>query len=98
MYIVAQIAGGFLGAVIVWLAYLPHWKATPDPVAKLAVVSTTPAIRQPFANFISELIGRVAPVQGLVAAPAPGNRLPGSDLPEGFAPSPVRAVRRGLGL
>jgi len=38
MYIVAQIAGGFLGAVIVWLAYLPHWKATPDPVAKLALL------------------------------------------------------------
>ena len=34
MYIAAQIAGGFLGGVIVWLAYLPHWKATPDPVSK----------------------------------------------------------------
>src|SRR3954467_748337 len=45
-YILAQIAGGFLGAVVVWLAYLPHWKATPDPVSKLAVFSTTPAIRQ----------------------------------------------------
>src|SRR3977135_3972278 len=27
MYIAAQIAGAFLGAVIVWLAYLPHWRA-----------------------------------------------------------------------
>src|ERR1043166_3461154 len=42
MYIAAQIAGGFLGGVIVWLAYWPHFKATPDPVSKLAVFSTTP--------------------------------------------------------
>src|SRR3984893_5812276 len=41
MYIAAQIFGGFLGGVVVWLAYLPHWKATPDPVAKLAGFSTT---------------------------------------------------------
>lgn len=45
MYIVAQIAGGFLGGVIVWLTYLPHWEATPDPVSKLAVFSTTPGIK-----------------------------------------------------
>src|SRR5438034_198989 len=50
MYIAAQIGGGFLGGVIVWLAYLPHWKATQDPVSKLAVFSTTPAIRQPLAD------------------------------------------------
>src|SRR6202521_5036655 len=30
MYIAAQIAGGFLEGVIVWLAYLPHRNATPD--------------------------------------------------------------------
>src|SRR6476659_3216558 len=45
MYIVAQIAGGLLGGVIVWLAYLPHWAATPDAESKLAVFSTAPAIR-----------------------------------------------------
>jgi len=25
-YISAQMAGAFLGAVLVWLAYLPHWR------------------------------------------------------------------------
>src|SRR5262249_16834625 len=49
-YIAMQIAGGYLGAVIVWLAYLPHWKATPDPASKLGVFSTIPAIRQSGAN------------------------------------------------
>src|ERR1700716_420874 len=35
-YIAAQMVGAFLGAVIVWLAYLPHWSATPDAESKLA--------------------------------------------------------------
>src|SRR5882672_11205165 len=29
-YIAAQMAGAFLGAVMVWLAYLPHWPETTD--------------------------------------------------------------------
>src|SRR5436190_17374627 len=29
-YICAQMIGAFLGAVLVWLAYLLHWKETPD--------------------------------------------------------------------
>ncbi|MCA9942911.1 MAG: aquaporin, partial [Anaerolineales bacterium] len=29
-FILAQLIGAFIGAVIVWLAYLPHWKETSD--------------------------------------------------------------------
>ncbi len=29
-YIAAQMIGAFLGAVLVWLAYLPHWRLTDD--------------------------------------------------------------------
>src|SRR5687767_1963918 len=36
-YILAQIAGAFAGAVLVWLSYLPHWRVTADPASKLAV-------------------------------------------------------------
>ena len=36
-YITAQMIGGILGGVIVWLAYLPHWAATHDQDGKLAV-------------------------------------------------------------
>src|SRR4051812_15331681 len=39
-YVAAQIAGAVSGAVLVWLAYLPHWKETPDAGAKLAVFCT----------------------------------------------------------
>ena len=56
-YIAAQMLGGFLGGVVVWLAYLPHWGATPDQGGKLAVFCTGPAIRQPAANLLTEIIG-----------------------------------------
>jgi glycerol uptake facilitator protein len=56
-YIVAQMAGAFVGAALVWLQYLPHWKETPDQGLKLAVFCTAPAIRNFAANMISEIIG-----------------------------------------
>lgn len=55
-YIIAQLAGAFLGAVLVWLHYLPHWKETADPGAKLAVFATGPAIRNTLANLFSEIV------------------------------------------
>src|ERR1700741_1391655 len=98
MYIVAQIAGGFIGGVIVWLMYLPHWKATPDPVSKLAVFSTTPAIRQPPANLLAEIIGGFALVLSLLAVLSPGNFVPGSDLARGFGPVLVGVIVMASGL
>jgi glycerol uptake facilitator protein len=56
-YIIAQMIGAFLGGVIVYLAYLPHWKETEDPGLKLAVFCTGPAIRNTPANFVCEVIG-----------------------------------------
>lgn len=56
-YILGQMVGAFLGAVAVYLAYLPHWQATEDPALKLAVFSTAPAIRSPGANLLTEMIG-----------------------------------------
>ncbi len=38
-YIPAQLIGAFLGAVLVWLQYLPHWKATEDGGSKLCLAS-----------------------------------------------------------
>jgi glycerol uptake facilitator protein len=53
----AQLAGAFVGAVIVWVHYLPHWKETPDASLKLGVFCTAPAIRSFGANLISEISG-----------------------------------------
>jgi glycerol uptake facilitator protein len=55
-YLVAQLLGGILGAALVWLHYLPHWKETPDASAKLGCFSTAPAIRSLIPNFLSEVI------------------------------------------
>jgi glycerol uptake facilitator protein len=97
-YIVAQVAGGFLGAVIVWLAYLPHWAATPDPEAKLAVFCTGPAIRNPRANVITEIIGTFVLVLALLAVLSPANLAPGSDWSRGFAPVLVGMIVWSIGL
>jgi glycerol uptake facilitator protein len=56
-YIAAQIAGGFVGGVLVYLAYKDHFEATEDPAAKLSVFSTGPQIRNLVSNFITEAIG-----------------------------------------
>ncbi|WP_102335364.1 MIP/aquaporin family protein [Salimicrobium jeotgali] len=66
MYISAQIIGAFIGGVIVFLNYLPHWRATEDKGAKLAVFSTDPAIRSPFSNLVSEILGTFVLVMGLL--------------------------------
>src|SRR6185295_14649401 len=54
VYIIAQMAGAILGAVLVWLAYLPHWNVTTDADAKLGVFCTGPAIRNPGQNLVTE--------------------------------------------
>ena len=56
-FLVAQMLGAFVGAIIVWLHFLPHWRVTEDPNLKLACFSTSPAIRSFGANLISEIIG-----------------------------------------
>lgn len=56
-YIIAQMVGAFLGAVLVWLTYFQHWGATSDPGLKLAVFSTGPAIRNTVWNLVTEAVG-----------------------------------------
>lgn len=59
LIILSQISGAFIGACIVWLYFLPHWKETEDKEAKLAVFCTGPAIRNYGANLICEIIGTI---------------------------------------
>lgn len=55
-YIGAQMLGGIVGAALVWLTYLPHWKETEDKATKLGVFCTAPAIRNTGANFLTEFL------------------------------------------
>ncbi|MFD3158424.1 MIP/aquaporin family protein [Haloimpatiens sp. FM7330] len=65
-YIIAQFIGAFIGAVLVWLTYLPHWEVTEDKGAILGSFSTGPAIRSTVANFITEFIGTAVLVFGIL--------------------------------
>ena len=66
-YIVAQVVGAFVGAALVWVAYLPHWAVTSDKDAKLGVFATGPAIRNSAANVATEIIGTAVLVFGVLA-------------------------------
>ena len=57
-YLAGEFVGAFVGATLVWAAYLPHWGATEDPGLKLACYSTAPAIRNTPANIIARSSAR----------------------------------------
>ena len=55
-FLLAQLLGAIVGAIFVWLHFLPHWRKTEDPGVKLACFSTSPAIWDIPANLLSEVI------------------------------------------
>jgi glycerol uptake facilitator protein len=57
VYLVAQMLGAFLGAVLAFLAYKKHFDEPADPATKLGVFSTGPAIRSYGWNLTTEIIG-----------------------------------------
>jgi len=67
VYIGGQMLGAFLGAVLMWLTYLAHWRATEDKDAKRIVFCTTPAIRNAPANVVTEVVGTFVLVFGVLA-------------------------------
>jgi glycerol uptake facilitator protein len=97
-YLGGQFLGAFIGAVLVWLAYLPHWAETEDPGLKLAVYSTGPAIRNSGMNMITEIIGTFALVFGVYAIVTFGGSDPRPDLSVGLAPVLVGFLVWGIGL
>jgi len=90
-YIIAQFLGAFVGAIIVWLAYLPHWAETEDEGLKLGVFCTAPAIYNTPANVITEIIGTFVLVFGILG-------IFGNDLAPGLAPLLVGLLVLGIGL
>lgn len=57
IYIAGQFIGGFIGAVLVYIQYYDHFKASDSASDKLSVFCTEPAIRHIPINFLSEFIG-----------------------------------------
>ena len=96
MYVSAQMLGAMLGALLVWLHYIPHWQETDDIALKRACFCTSPAIRHIPANFLSEVIGTFVLV--FVAAVIFSGRLAPSGLMPGFGPLLVGLLVWGIGL
>ncbi|QSS99570.1 aquaporin family protein [Pontibacillus sp. ALD_SL1] len=90
-YLSAQLVGAFIGAIVVFFHYLPHWKETEDQGAKLAVFSTDPAIRSPLSNFVSEIIGTFMLVMGLLFIGA-------NDFTQGLNPAIVGLLITAIGM
>lgn len=91
-YILAQFAGAMVGAIIVWIAYKQHFDSTDDKDGKLAVFCTAPAIRSPFHNLITEIIGTFILAFGALAMSKPSTSLGTLDA------LPVALLILGIGL
>lgn len=70
-YIAAQLTGAFLGAALVWLYFRDHYEATGDAGAIKGTFCTAPAIRRPFSNLFSEIIGTFILVYGVLHIATP---------------------------
>src|SRR5437764_15100872 len=95
-YLAAQMLGAMVGAGLVWLHYLPHWKETPDAAAKLGCFCTAPAIRNAVANLLSEVIATfvLVFVVGAIFSKAVAAAGPAS----GVGPYLVGSLVWGIGL
>ena len=94
----APLLGAFLGAAIVWLAYLPHWSVTESQANKLAVFCTGPAIANTAGNLITEIIGTAVLVLGVLAIITPKNLNPDYGWNVGLGPALVGVIVWAIGL
>jgi glycerol uptake facilitator protein len=93
LYLAGQFLGALAGAVLVWLAYLPHWSQTKDETAKLGVFATVPAIRNTAGNVICELIGTAVLVFGVLGIMSDNN-----EIGSGVGPMAVGMLVFSIGL
>ena len=69
-YIVAQFAGAFVGAIIVWIAFKGQFDATDDPGTKLGVFSCGPSIPNLPMNILAEAVATFVLVFAIKGLPA----------------------------
>ncbi|MEP7163193.1 MAG: MIP/aquaporin family protein [Ferruginibacter sp.] len=92
IYIAGQFIGAMLGAFIVWISYRQHFDETADQDLQLAVFCNAPAIRSPFNNLLTEIIGTFVLVFGVLFIIPPSNSLGSLDA------LPVALLVLGIGL
>lgn len=105
VYVGAQMLGAMLGATLVWLSYLPHWRETEDGAAKRACFCTMPAIPHTLGNFLAEFFGTFVLILVVLAIGANTDSLdlgPDIDLQDAFSaavnPLIIGLLVFGIGL
>jgi glycerol uptake facilitator protein len=78
-FIVAQMLGAMLGAAMVYLYFINHFKITSDPRTKRNCFCTSPAIRNYKSNFLSEAVGTFILVISVLLIHLPSLNIPGID-------------------
>jgi glycerol uptake facilitator protein len=91
-YIAAQVLGAMAGQLFVWIAYRPHYAATENADLKMATFCTSPAIRSPFNNLFTEIIGTFVLILGVLLIASPQSSLGALDA------LPVALLVLGIGL
>lgn len=70
LYLLAQMLGAIIGAVLCWLSYKQHFDAEENPANKLGVFSTGPEIRSYAWNLVTEVIATFVLVMVILYIPA----------------------------
>lgn len=95
-YIIAQFIGAIIGAALVFMNYLPHWRNTEDKSAKLGVFATAPGtseeVRKPLQNLVSEMVGTFIFIFALLFIVGP------NELAEGLSPLVVGLLIVAIGM
>ncbi|PSL06643.1 glycerol uptake facilitator protein [Haloactinopolyspora alba] len=87
-YLIGEMIGAFLGAVLVFLAYKKHFDSEEDAGKKLAVFSTGPEIRGHGWNLVTEIIATFVLVFIVVSF---------GETPSGLGPLAVALLVLGIG-
>lgn len=91
-YILAQFIGAFIGSFAMWISYRQHFDVTQNADLKLAAFCTSPAIPNAFYNFITEMVGTLVLVLGVLLLAKPEMKLGALDA------LPIALVVLGIGL
>ena len=76
-FLLAQLLGAFVGGVLTWLHFIPHWRETPSAADKLGCFGTGPGIKGTPANFLSEALGVFILVVGIISIVKAAGATPG---------------------
>ncbi|MQA08565.1 MAG: aquaporin family protein [Pseudonocardiaceae bacterium] len=70
IYVLGQMVGGILGAVLCWATYKLQFDDHPEPANTLGIFSTAPQIRNYTWNLVTEIIGTFVLVSWILLSPA----------------------------